>query len=45
MQQELQRVMQGMAAALVQIAGKFTEDYRELTESMRRIVQQGESRQ
>lgn len=42
MQQELQRVMQGMATALSQIAGKFTEDYRGLTESMHRIVQQGE---
>ncbi len=41
MNQEIERVMNEMGRALAQIAGKFTEDYSELTEAMHRIVEQG----
>ena len=41
MNQEIERVMNEMGRALAQIAGKFTEDYSELTEAMRRIVERG----
>ena len=39
MNQEIERVMNEMGRALAQIAGKFTEDYSELTEAMGRIVE------
>ena len=41
MNQEIERVMNEMGGALAQIAGKFTEDYKELTEAMGRIVERG----
>ena len=44
MNQEIERVMNEMGGALAQIAGKFTEDYRELTEAMGRIVERGGGR-
>ena len=44
MNQEIERVMNEMGRALAQIAGKFTEDYSELTEAMRGIVERGGAR-
>lgn len=41
MNQEIERVMNGMGKALAQIAGKFTEDYKRLTEAMDKIVRTG----
>ena len=41
MNQEIERVMNEMGRALAQIAGKFTDDYSELTEAMRGIVERG----
>ncbi len=41
MNQEIERVMNEMGRALAQIAGKFTEDYSELTEAMGQIVERG----
>ncbi|WP_417421276.1 hypothetical protein [Halomonas sp.] len=38
MQEEINRVMQTMGTALVQIAGRFTEDYRSLTAQMQQVV-------
>lgn len=40
LQQELQRAMQGMANHLGAIAKKFTEDYGELTDRMKEVVNQ-----
>ncbi len=41
MKQEIARVMTDMGTALAQIAGKFTEDYKRLTEAMGKIVHTG----
>jgi len=42
MQTEINRVMNQMGRALAQIAGKFTEDYTQLTSAMQQIVRQSE---
>jgi len=41
MQEELTRALQLMANSLGQISGKFAEDYQQLTQQMRRVVEQG----
>ncbi|MDE0285879.1 MAG: hypothetical protein OXN26_15185 [Gammaproteobacteria bacterium] len=43
-QQELERVINEMARALGQIAGKFTEDYSRLVSKMDAIIRKWENR-
>lgn len=39
MQQELERVLTEMGRALIQISGRFTNDYQRLTQQMQQVVQ------
>lgn len=39
MQQELERVLNDMGRALIQISGRFTHDYKQLTQQMQQVIQ------
>ncbi|MGM1054131.1 MAG: hypothetical protein ACQEXO_17345 [Pseudomonadota bacterium] len=45
MQQELERVLTEMGRALIQISGRFTNDYQRLTQQMQQVVQSANSEQ